>query len=154
MITHLNKQGNPKMVDVSDKVETLRIATARSIVSLNEEAYDILKKGYSKKGDILSVAQTAGIMAAKKTSEIIPMCHQIPLSGIDIEYEFVDALREIYIVSRVRTNYKTGVEMEALTASSVAALTIYDMLKAIDHSIVIKETLLLEKIGGKSGYKR
>lgn len=154
MVTHLNKQGNPKMVDVSEKIETIRIATARTVVSLNEEAYDILKQGYSRKGDILSVAQTAGIMGAKKTSEIIPMCHHIPLSGIDIEYEFIDALREVYIVATVKTTYKTGVEMEALTASSIAALTMYDMLKAIDHSITIKETLLLEKIGGKSGYKR
>ena len=154
MVTHLNKQGNPKMVDVSDKIETLRIATARTIVSLNEEAYNVLKSGYSKKGDILSVSQTAGIMAAKKTSEIIPMCHNIPLSGINIEYEFVDALCEVYIISTVRTNYKTGVEMEAITATSVAALTIYDMLKAVDKAITIKETVLLEKIGGKSGYKR
>ena len=152
MITHLNKQGNAKMVNVSQKELSNRIAIAQSIVKLDKEAYQVVKSGHSKKGDILSVAQVAGIMAAKNTSSIIPLCHPLSLSHIDIEYHFDDELNQLKIKSIVEVEGKTGVEMEALTASSVCALTIYDMVKAIDKSIIIKETKLLKKTGGKSDY--
>lgn len=150
-ITHLNNEGNANMVDVSNKNETKREAKAQAIVQMSKEAYDVLKSGYAKKGDILSVAQVAGIMAAKNTSNIIPLCHPLNLTHINIEYSFFDDTFELTITSTVSLTGKTGVEMEALTSASVAALTVYDMLKAIDKKIVIKEVKLLEKTGGKSG---
>ena len=154
-VTHLNKDGNANMVDVSDKAETVRIATAQSTMVFNEETFEVLKKGYVKKGDILSVAQTAGIMGAKQTSNIIPMCHPLNITSVNIEYTFNDELLELSIQSTVKMTGKTGVEMEALTSASITALTIYDMCKAIDKGIIIKETKLLSKSGGKSGdFKR
>jgi cyclic pyranopterin phosphate synthase len=150
-ITHLNKDGNATMVDISDKVETTRSATAQTVMIFNEEAYQVLKNGYVKKGDILSVAQTAGIMGAKLTSNIIPMCHPLNITSVNIAYTFNDEAQELTIQSTVKITGKTGVEMEALTSSSITALTIYDMCKAIDKGITIKETKLLSKSGGKSG---
>jgi cyclic pyranopterin phosphate synthase len=150
-ITHLNKDGNATMVDISDKVETTRSATAQTVMIFNEEAYQVLKNGYVKKGDILSVAQTAGIMGAKLTSNIIPMCHPLNITSVNIAYTFNDEAQELTIQSTVKITDKTGVEMEALTSSSITALTIYDMCKAIDKGITIKETKLLNKSGGKSG---
>jgi cyclic pyranopterin phosphate synthase len=150
-ITHLNKDGNATMVDISDKVETTRSATAQTVMIFNEEAYQVLKNGYVKKGDILSVAQTAGIMGAKQTSNIIPMCHPLNITSVNIAYTFNDEAQELTIQSTVKITGKTGVEMEALTSSSITALTIYDMCKAIDKGITIKETKLLNKSGGKSG---
>ena len=150
-ITHLNKDGNANMVDISDKAETTRIATAQTVMVFNEETYQVLKKGYVKKGDILSVAQTAGIMGAKQTSNIIPMCHPLNITSVNIEYTFNDEAQELTIQSTVKITGKTGVEMEALMSSSIAALTIYDMCKAVDKGIIIKETKLLSKSGGKSG---
>lgn len=154
MSTHLNKDGNARMVDVSGKSHTKRTAKAISKMIFNEEAYKSLKDGHVKKGDILSIAQVAGIMAAKKTSDIIPLCHPLPISHIDITYSFSDDIKELTIESIVETTFNTGVEMEALTCASVTALTVYDMLKSVDKSIVIKETKLLVKSGGKSDYKR
>ena len=154
-ITHLNKDGNANMVDVSDKIETTRIATAQTTMVFNQETYQVLKNGYVKKGDILSVAQTAGIMGAKQTSNLIPMCHPLNITSVNIEYLFMDESLELQIQSTVKIAGKTGVEMEALMSVSIAALTIYDMCKAIDKGIVIKETKLISKSGGKSGdFKR
>lgn len=150
-ITHINKDGNANMVDISNKIETLRIAKAQAVLAFDQEVYDIVKHGTVKKGDILSVAQVAGIMAAKNTSTIIPMCHPLLLDSIDITYEFNDNAHEVTIISTVKLTGKTGVEMEALTAASVTALTIYDMTKALDKLTIIKEIKLLEKSGGKSG---
>ena len=154
-VTHLNKDGNANMVDVTEKDESVRTATAQTIMVFNDETYQILKKGYVKKGDILSVAQTAGIMGAKQTSNIIPMCHPLNITGVNIEYSFNDENNELIIESTVKITGKTGVEMEALTSASITALTVYDMCKAMDKGIVIRETKLLSKSGGKSGdYKR
>jgi cyclic pyranopterin phosphate synthase len=154
-ITHLNKDGNANMVDVSDKIETTRIATAQTTMVFNQETYQVLKNGYVKKGDILSVAQTAGIMGAKQTSNLIPMCHPLNITSVNIEYLFMDESLELQIQSTVKIAGKTGVEMEALMSVSITALTIYDMCKAIDKGIVIKETKLISKSGGKSGdFKR
>ncbi|MFD2618689.1 cyclic pyranopterin monophosphate synthase MoaC [Terrilactibacillus laevilacticus] len=155
--THFNEQGHARMVDVSEKKETARIAQAQSSILVSEEVYKKMTYGQVKKGDVLSVAQIAGIMAAKKTSDIIPMCHPLPLTGINITFQWkVDTDRyELMIYSVVKTKGSTGVEMEALTAASVCALTIYDMCKAIDRNMTIGPTYLLEKTGGKSGtYKR
>ena len=154
-LSHVNKDGNARMVDVSKKDETLRTAKAGAIVSMKSETLQRILKGGIKKGDVLAVSQVAGIMAAKKTSDIIPMCHPLLITGVDIDFSHDLDKNELYIESRVSLTGKTGAEMEALTAASITALTIYDMCKAIDKNIVIKEIKLLEKTGGKSGeYKR
>ena len=153
-LTHLNKDGNAKMVDVSDKRVTLREATAKSTIKMKQETLQRILDGGIKKGDVLSVAQVAGIMAAKNTSNIIPMCHPLPIHGIDITYNHNLEKGELYITSTVKVEAKTGVEMESLTAASITALTIYDMCKAIDKEMIIKETMLLSKSGGKSNYMR
>lgn len=146
-LTHF-KDGAPQMVDVSDKTPTKREAVAEAFVKLPKEARDALERGGVGKGDPLTVAQLAGIMAAKKTSELIPLCHPIPLSSVDVSLERVsDGVR---IVSSARTTDRTGVEMEALTAASIAALTVYDMLKAVTKGIEISGIRLLSKTGGKS----
>jgi len=150
-ITHLNKDGNPQMVDISEKQDTKRIAKASAIIAFDEDTYQIVKNGHVKKGDILSVAQVAGIMAAKNTSTIIPMCHPILLDKINITYQFDDINNQLTIISEVKLTGKTGVEMEALTAVSITALTIYDMTKSLNKMTLIKEVKLLEKSGGKSG---
>lgn len=151
--THFNGQGRAKMVDVSSKPETVRIALAQSSIEVNAEIYQHIIENKLEKGDVLSVAQIAGIMAAKKTWEIIPMCHPIPLSSINIEFSWQETLNQKFIlniVTSVKTKGSTGVEMEALTAASVTALTIYDMCKAVDKGMVIGPTYLLEKQGGVS----
>ncbi|NGZ74654.1 cyclic pyranopterin monophosphate synthase MoaC [Saccharibacillus alkalitolerans] len=154
-LTHFNEQGRARMVDVSEKNETVRTARAATSVRLNETIYRQIREGSSKKGDVLAVAQVAGIMAAKNTAQIIPMCHPLMLSGVDIEFEWkVDEAAssyEVLLYATVRTKGPTGVEMEALTAASAAALTIYDMCKAAGKDMVIGPTMLLEKTGGKSG---
>lgn len=154
-LTHFNKQGLARMVDVSDKTETVRTACATTSVLLNEIIYRQIREGGNKKGDVLAVAQVAGIMAAKNTAQIIPMCHPLMLSGVDIEFEWkVDEAAssyEVILYATVRTKGPTGVEMEALTAASAAALTIYDMCKAAGKEMVIGPTMLLNKTGGKSG---
>ncbi|MDQ0485160.1 cyclic pyranopterin monophosphate synthase MoaC [Guptibacillus hwajinpoensis] len=151
--THFNEEGRAKMVDISDKTPTVRTATARTSVLVSEEIYSGIKSGTMKKGDVLQVAQIAGIMAAKKTSDLIPMCHPIALSGVDLHFDWQETSSsyKLIIESNVKTSGSTGVEMEALTAASAAALTVYDMCKALDKGIVIGETYLLTKTGGKSG---
>lgn len=150
-LTHFNDQGRAKMVDVSEKNVTLRTAVAGGTVLLNEETFDLVETGRIKKGDVLSVAQVAGIMAAKKNSDLIPMCHPIVLTGVDIAFELDRVKHTIDITATVRCKGETGVEMEALTAVSVTALTIYDMCKAAQKDIYINNIRLLSKTGGKSG---
>ncbi len=149
-LTHFNEQGRARMVDVSDKDVTKRTATAVTTVTMAEETLARVKEGSIGKGDVLAVAQVAGIMAAKNTSSWIPMCHPLPLTGIDIAFRDNGA-NELTIEATVRTTGKTGVEMEALTAVSAAALTVYDMCKALQKDMVIGPTMLLSKTGGKSG---
>ncbi len=149
--THFNEQKRAKMVDVSHKDYTLRIAKAYGEVKLSKEAYQAVKDGNIKKGDVLAVAQVAGIMGAKQTPHLIPMCHPLPIEGIDINFEMDDDNCTIKIFSETKITHKTGIEMEAVVAVSIAALTIYDMCKAIDKAIEIKEVKLLYKEGGKSG---
>jgi cyclic pyranopterin monophosphate synthase len=155
--THFNEQGHAKMVDISEKSETTRTAVARTSVILNKEIYERITNRSVAKGDVLAVAQVAGIMAAKKTADIIPMCHPLMLKGVDIEFAWniENDKYELLITAKVKTKGSTGVEMEALTAASVCALTVYDMCKALDKGIVIGPTYLIEKTGGKSGnYQR
>jgi cyclic pyranopterin phosphate synthase len=148
-LSHFDKDGKIKMVDVSKKAATARRAIASAKVLLNKETLKALKDQTNPKGDPLEIARIAGIMAAKKTADLIPLCHQLPLSKVEIKAEIKDF--GIYLESEVKTNAQTGVEMEALTAVTVAALTIYDMCKALDKSIVISEIQLENKTGGKSG---
>ncbi len=150
-LTHFNEEGRARMVDVSEKAVTLREATAGALVRLNAETFALVKGGKMKKGDVLAVAQVAGIMAAKKNSELIPMCHPIALTGVDISFSMNEADSTIELQATVRCKGETGVEMEALTAASVAALTIYDMCKAVQRDIEIDCVRLLKKSGGKSG---
>lgn len=154
-LTHINEQGRGKMVEISEKQITKRTALAHSQISMNRETFTKIQEGGIKKGDVLSVAQVAGITGAKKTWDIIPMCHPLLLTGIDIEFEYEEEKCTIHIYATVSNEGKTGVEMEALTACSIAALTIYDMCKALDKDMTISDIFLLEKTGGKSGhYKR
>ncbi|MCR2823583.1 cyclic pyranopterin monophosphate synthase MoaC [Lederbergia panacisoli] len=158
-LTHFNEEGRAKMVDVSDKPETTRTAIAQSSIEVNEIIYEHITTNKIKKGDVLAVAQVAGIMAAKKTWEIIPMCHPIPLKGIDISFKWIqktDTNWLLEIQASVKTIGNTGVEMEALTAVSTSALTVYDMCKAVDKGMIIGPTFLIEKTGGTKGkdYKR
>ncbi|MBD1381773.1 cyclic pyranopterin monophosphate synthase MoaC [Metabacillus arenae] len=151
--THWNEEGRPKMVDISQKDSTTRTAIAQSKIELSNELYESIQKGLIKKGDPLQVAQIAGIMAAKKTSDIIPMCHPILLQGTDFSFEYkkTEAGYDLIIQAMVKCSGNTGVEMEALTAVSAASLTFYDMCKAVDKAMVIKETYLVQKTGGKNG---
>lgn len=148
-LSHINEQGRARMVDVTDKEETYRTATASGAVRVNENTMQLIKTGGIKKGDVLSVAQVAGIMAAKRTSDIIPMCHPLALSSADISFTLTDT--EINITATVKCKGSTGVEMEALTAVSAAALTVYDMCKAVQRDIEIDDIKLIYKSGGKSG---
>jgi cyclic pyranopterin phosphate synthase len=150
-LSHLDDSGAARMVDVSQKATTAREASAEAIVTLSPEAFEEISGGRVPKGDIFAAARIAGIMAAKKTHELIPLCHQIALAKAQIEFEPEPERHAIRIVARVKTAAQTGVEMEALTAASVAALTIYDMVKAMDRGIVIGSIRLLTKSGGKSG---
>ena len=150
-LTHFDRQGQARMVDVSAKSETEREAVASGAVSMNKETFEMIRKGGTAKGDVLGVARVAGIMAAKKTSEIIPMCHPLSISSVTVEFEFDEARRRIAIEAKVKNTGRTGVEMEALTAVAATALTIYDMCKAVDKRMVISDILLCEKRGGKSG---
>jgi cyclic pyranopterin phosphate synthase len=148
-LTHLGADGAAHMVDVSAKADTAREAVAEGRITMSAEALEAVHAGNIKKGDVLGTARIAGIMAAKKTSELIPLCHPLMLSKIAIAFEFED--HGIRAEARVRLNGPTGVEMEALTAVSVALLTLYDMAKALDKSMVISDIRLLSKTGGKSG---
>ena len=149
--THFNHQGRARMVDVSEKADTLRTATARARVLLNADTYALVKSGGIKKGDVLTTAQIAGIMGAKRTPDVIPMCHPIALTGADISFELDDENHTIDIFATTKCTGPTGVEMEAMTAASIAALTVYDMCKAVDRGMRIDQTLLLHKDGGRSG---
>lgn len=150
-LTHFNEDGRARMVDVTAKGETVRVATARGIVEMRAETLSAIKAGQIAKGDVLAVAQVAGVMAAKQTSTLIPMCHPLFITGADLSFNIDDEASKVEIHAVVKTTGKTGVEMEALTAVSVAALTIYDMCKAIDKDMVIDNIRLIEKTGGKSG---
>ena len=151
-LTHLNESGQAQMVDVTEKAVTQREATAESCVVMRPETLQLIIAGGHKKGDVFSVARLAGIQAAKKCSELIPLCHPLLLSSIKVELEADEANHQVIIRATCKLAGQTGVEMEALTASSVAALTIYDMCKAVDKGMVITSVRLLEKIGGKSGH--
>jgi cyclic pyranopterin phosphate synthase len=149
--SHFDSAGNARMVDVSAKGDTVRRATARGMITLSDQAYAMVRSGSIKKGDVLGVARIAGIMAAKKVDHLIPLCHPLAITGIDLDFNFVDETLSIEIKATVGITGKTGVEMEALTAVSIAALTIYDMCKSVDKGMVISEICLLKKSGGKSG---
>jgi cyclic pyranopterin phosphate synthase len=150
-LSHLDESGAARMVDVSGKDVTAREATAEAIIQLSADAYEAAIAGTGPKGDVLAAARIAGIMAAKKTSELIPLCHPLPISKAGIDFEPLAERHALRIVSMVKTTGQTGVEMEALTAASVAALTVYDMVKAVDKGAVIETVRLLTKSGGKSG---
>ena len=150
-LTHLDDQGNAKMVDVGDKDVTSREAVARGHVSMQPETLRLIKEGLMKKGDVLTIAQLAGIMGAKKTSELIPLCHPLPLDRVDVDLELDEKEGRIKITATAKTTGRTGVEMEALTAVSVAALTLYDMCKSVDRGMRIETVRLVKKSGGRSG---
>lgn len=150
--THFNDEGRARMVDVSAKEQTLRTARAKAVVHLNAETFRMVTEGRMKKGDVLAVAQIGGIMAAKRTFETIPMCHPIALTGTDISFKLDGEAGTISVIAVTRCKGETGVEMEALNAAATAALTIYDMCKAVQRDIVISDIMLLEKDGGKSGH--
>ncbi len=150
--THLNEQGYAHMVDVSIKADSNRVARAQAVVHMKPETLKAVRAGAVKKGDVLAVAQVAGIMGAKQTAALIPMCHPLMLTGVDIDFEFDENKSTLTIFAVVKTTGKTGVEMEAITAVTTAALTVYDMCKAVDRWMEISEIQLLEKAGGKSGH--
>jgi cyclic pyranopterin monophosphate synthase len=150
-LTHLDKHGRISMVDVAHKPDTERIAVARGEVHMQKETFDLIQDGQIKKGDVLTIAQIAGISASKRTSDLIPLCHPLPLSKIDVDLALDESLPGVIITATVKTVGKTGVEMEALTAVSVAALTVYDMAKAVEKTMRIQNIRLIEKHGGQSG---
>lgn len=153
--THFNEQGRAKMVDVGEKPSSRRAAVAAGRVLVNDGTFELIRSGGIKKGDVLTVAQIAGVMGAKRTFELIPMCHIVPLNGIDLELRLNEEKKSIEISATVSCDGKTGVEMEALTAVATAALTVYDMCKAVQRDIVITDIRLLGKSGGVHGdYKR
>ncbi|MFC1912865.1 cyclic pyranopterin monophosphate synthase MoaC [Chloroflexota bacterium] len=150
-LTHVDALGRPKMVDITEKPDTQRQAVAKGVVKMKATTLDCLKKGEMPKGDVLTVAQLAGIMAAKQTVQIIPLCHPLLIGEVKIEFSLDEEASTVSITALVKSAGKTGVEMEALTAAAVAALTIYDMCKAIDRGIQIENIRLISKSGGKSG---
>ena len=150
-LTHLDASGRPRMVDVSEKADTQREAIAKCLVRMKAATLERLKKGDMAKGDVLAVAQLAGIMAAKQTSDIIPLCHPVIIGDVKIEFSLDEKNSTVEITVVVKSLGKTGVEMEALTATAISALTIYDMCKAVDRGIQIKYLRLIKKSGGKSG---
>ncbi|WP_370401708.1 cyclic pyranopterin monophosphate synthase MoaC [Sulfitobacter sp. JB4-11] len=151
MLTHFDAKGDAHMVDVSDKEVTARVAVAESHIKMKRETFDIITEGRAKKGDVMGVARLAGIMAAKETSRLIPLCHPLPLSKVTVDLEPDADLPGLRITATVKTTGQTGVEMEALTAASLAALTVYDMAKAVDKGMEIGGTRVVLKDGGKSG---
>lgn len=151
-LSHFNEEGRSRMVDVGDKEDTARIAIAEGEVVMRPETLRLINEGKISKGDVLAVAQVAGIMAAKQTSQIIPMCHPLMLTSVDLNFKINEEAHKIIIKSKVKTAGRTGVEMEALTAVAIAGLTIYDMCKAVDRGMTIKAIRLIEKAGGKSGH--
>jgi cyclic pyranopterin monophosphate synthase len=154
-LTHLDKKGRAKMVDVTDKPSTRREAVAVGLILMKPETLRLIQNKKVSKGDVLNVARVAGIMAAKKTGELIPMCHPLNITAVNIDFNLDNKKNTINIEAQVKITGQTGVEMEALTAVTVAALTIYDMCKSVDKEMVIRDIMLLEKRGGRSGvYKR
>ncbi len=151
-LTHFDKDGNARMVDVGHKAITDRMAVAEGFITVNETIYERIKQGTMKKGDVLSVAQLAAIMGAKQTSQLIPLCHPLALTKVDVHCQLVPDTWQIQVTAMVETRGQTGVEMEALTAVHVGLLTIYDMCKAVDKGMVIGPIYLVEKDGGKSGH--
>ncbi len=149
-LTHIDESGRARMVDVGSKPDTARIAVARGTVKMKPETFDLIKNGQVSKGDVLAVAQVAGISAAKQTPHLIPMCHPIAIDSVAMEFDLVEP-GAVEITATVKCTGKTGVEMEAVTAVSVAALTIYDMCKAVDRGMRIENVRLVKKSGGKSG---
>ena len=150
-LTHLDESGNVRMVDVTEKAETAREAIARARVRLAPHTIQLIKTNQVSKGSVLEVAKIAAIMAAKQTPQLIPLCHPLPMTHIDVQFSLDEEQGLIHIETRTRTTYKTGVEVEALTAATVAALTIYDMCKAVDHTITLEQAYVARKSGGKSG---
>ncbi len=150
-LTHLDEEGRARMVDVGWKPVTQREATARGYLSVQPETLRLVQEGLMKKGDVLTIAQLAGIMGAKRTADLIPLCHPLPLDQVEVELELDESQSRISINATARTSAKTGVEMEALTAVSVAALTVYDMCKSVDRGIRIEGIRLVRKRGGQSG---
>lgn len=150
-LTHLDETGRVRMVDVGNKPDTERIAIAKGEVHMKRETLDLIRAGQIKKGDVLTVAQIAGITASKRTSELIPLCHPLPLTKVDVDLALDDSIPGVVITATAKTIGKTGVEMEALTAVSVAALTVYDMAKAAEKTMRIQNIRLVEKHGGQSG---
>ena len=150
-LTHLDEQGRARMVDVGHKPDTERIAIAHGEVRMKKETLDLIRAGQMKKGDVLTVAQIAGISGSKRTSELIPLCHPLPLTKVDVELALDDSIPGVAITATAKTIGKTGVEMEALTAVSIAALTVYDMAKAAEKTMQIQNIRLIEKHGGQSG---
>lgn len=150
-LTHMDASGRPRMVDVTGKPDTHREAVAKGTVKMQPATFELIKKGKMAKGDVLSVAQLAGIMAAKKTPDLIPLCHPLLIGDVRIEFSLNEEASTVEITTAVESTGKTGVEMEALTATAVAALTIYDMCKAVDRGMKIENIRLIKKSGGKSG---
>ncbi len=150
-LTHLDESGNVRMVDVTDKRETLREAVAKARVRMNPQTIHLIETNQVAKGNVLEVAKIAAIMAAKQTPQIVPLCHPLPMTHIDVQFEIDSVEGLIYIEARTRVTYKTGVEVEALTAALVAALTIYDMVKSVDHTVTLEQAYIARKTGGKSG---
>lgn len=150
-LTHIDETGAARMVDVGDKAVTARVAVARGVVTMLPETLALIQQGGHKKGDVLAVARVAGIQAAKKCADLIPLCHPLMLSSVTVDFQFDPAASCVHIEARCKVSGKTGVEMEALTAVSVAALTIYDMCKAVDREMEIRSVGLCSKTGGKSG---
>ena len=150
-LSHFDDNGNAHMVDISDKQNSFRTAKAACFIQMSLETLKIISDGSAKKGDVLNVARIAGIQGAKKTSELIPLCHPISLTKINLDLNLNDKIPGIEIIATVKTTGPTGVEMEALTAASISALTVYDMVKSLDKSIIIKDLRLIFKDGGKSG---
>lgn len=149
--SHVDADGSAKMVDVSDKGDSIRVAIAQAFVTMQPQTLAMIVEGRHDKGDVFAVARIAGIQAAKKTADLIPLCHPLMLTSVKVELEPVEHKNQVVITARCKLTGKTGVEMEALTAASVAALTLYDMCKAVDKGMIIEQVRLLEKRGGKSG---
>ncbi len=150
-LTHIDEQGRPRMVDVGAKPDTDRLAVAEGWVQMSPAALSAITEGRVKKGDVLMIAQLAGIQGAKHTATLIPLCHPLPIDGVEVDIEAHPERSAVRIVASVKTRWRTGVEMEAMTAVGAAALTVYDMVKAIDRGMVISGVRLLEKRGGRSG---
>ncbi|PNU06207.1 cyclic pyranopterin monophosphate synthase MoaC [Novosphingobium guangzhouense] len=149
-LTHIDSDGNARMVDVGQKPDTYRMAVASGRITMSSKALTAIRDGDAPKGDVLGTARIAGIMAAKRTADLIPLCHPLPIDAVNIDFSFEDGA--IRVIAKAHLTGKTGVEMEAITATSIALVTIYDMAKALDNGMTIQDISLIEKVGGKSGH--